>query len=166
MNAAEAINWALRHIQRHRATLVPADGWEDTKATQADKPSPHSSQSTAQLIKRLLKAFPPREGFRISQVAGTNSMEPMIDANSVVVLERLTPAILERQPLLPGDVVIYTNGGMEIIHELISETTFLGKPAWLIKGRNNFLPDGKIPTDRILWRMVGAMHGRQQRDGD
>jgi len=151
--------------------LLPPRGELDLIPSQSDKPSPHSSLSRTKILSLLAYDFNSRTGFSVHRVANTNSMEPLFDDNSLVILEILEgkwrDLRLRLQPFVEGDVVIYKTTRGNIIHVLNTQTTFLGKKAWIIKGTNNKLPDmQKVPESAITHRLVGIMYGRQVRPGD
>jgi hypothetical protein len=153
------------------APLLHTGGRKSHEPTQNDQPSPKSSSTRNQLYSRLAKAYPSKEGFLRSGVANTNSMEPLLDDSDVVVTESLEGKWrgprLKNQPLKEGDVVIYESNIGRIIHTLKSPTTFLGEPAWVIQGHNNFLPDmTKVPEDKIIARLVSINYGRSVRKND
>jgi hypothetical protein len=167
MNSAEIINYInqkLLSIQQ-QGTII-GDAFEESKPSQADKPSAHSSLSQG-LLSRMAgrcieEAKKSGKKLSTSYVANTNSMEPFIDDNCIVLLED-SPAGTK---FYPGDIVVYNNGGTLIIHTLKDKTTFLGEPAWIIQGYNNFLPDGKIPEKLIVKRYVGHFVGVPNREND
>ena len=167
------IEWAnnfLLRLARRRAALLTG-GFDPGAPSQRDKPSPKSSYSVSFLRSRLLKLFPPSEGFLVSRIANTNSMEPLFDDSDLVVLELLTGRWrrdrLRREPFAPGQVVVYPSSVGRIIHVLKERTIFLGRPAWVVQGFNNFLPDmAKILEDRIESRLVLVGYGRRVREGD
>jgi len=74
---------------------------------------------------------------------------------------------LELQPFKPGQTVTYDSTSGSIIHVLKKETTFLGEPAWILQGTNNFLPDmSKVPESQITSRLYIPAYCRQRREGD
>lgn len=143
-------------------------GFVETKETQADKPSAHSSFSKSKIKRIAYSAV--REAKTLSdlnietaEVSNTNSMEPFLDDNCIVLLEE-TPVGTE---FWAGDIVVYQNNNKLVIHELKEKTTFLGEPAWIIKGKNNFLPDMvKVMEKDIIKRYFGHFVARPQRDND
>jgi len=136
--------------------------------TQSDKPSPHSSLSLAQTKSQLGK-YSTNKGYYLAGVANTNSMEPLFDDNCIVAMEKLDkewgPGRLSKQPLTPGDIVVWRYGLMGIIHILVKEVD----DGWIIKGWNNFKADlgGKaVPRYLIESRLVAIGYSKQQRDND
>ena len=168
MNNADIINWWVglwRKEEQHGTEVAFLGDFDPGQETQKDKPSPHSSYTTDELYTIAQKAFTPRKHWVVG-VANTNSMEPLFDDNSIIVLERLDKTMLEKQPLRSGDIVIYESGARSIIHRLIKPYDNNGVPSWTIKGDNNFLIDGIIATDRITHRLVGILYGRERRSND
>lgn len=152
-------------------SIEPAGEWGDTKPTQSDKPSPSAYGSLQEAADGLKRAFPYEEGYKVSLIANTNSMEPFIDDNTVVVSERLDTSkfrekFLKEVPFRAGQVVIWQSNKGRIIHRLREETVFLGKPAWIIWGDNNHFPDGKIPESHIVARLKALAYCEPRRDND
>ena len=178
INNLELFNIAMKMLKYLPVKSKPSilGSYEGGKATQADKPSAHSSLSS-NWAERAGKALAERiytidktTNISVHSVANTNSMEPLFDDNCKVCLEELTPVILARQPLVAGDIItyeaVYKGVKTSIIHRLHSKTTFLGEPAWIVWGDNNFVPDGKVREKLIKRRLVGIIYGKQKRDGD
>lgn len=137
----------------------------DIRATQADKPSASSSLSKSDLMGRLKRAFPQLDKFTIFNVADTNSMEPYIDDNSLVVVENVD----ENFELRPGQIIIYDGTNIFgrfvwVIHRIwkISQT---GK-SFYIKGDNNYFADGWIRRDKIYYNVVNIGYYEQMEEGD
>lgn len=130
-----------------------------------DKPSPHSSIPLDELHAKAQRDWP-SDRFCISMVANTNSMEPLIDDNSVVVLEVLTPEVLTTEPLQAGDVVVFEHEGRAIIHMLLRYRIYEGRFWWMIGGLNNYLPDGEICASQATHRLVAVYYGQSLRPGD
>jgi len=159
--------WWLRLNSPKSAVLV---GSLDLKPSQGDKPSPHSSHVLMNVYRDEAKKHPVWLGYKVSTVANTNSMEPLLDANCVVVLELLSGEWSDRlieQPFEKGDVVTYNTSVGSIIHVLKSRTTWLGEPAWILQGSNNFLPDmSKVLESGITGRLFKVCYCRQVIEGD
>lgn len=162
-------NYLFNKPEPQHASVIDGEVSEETKPTQSNKPSPSSSISIADAYRKLKKVYPEKEGFTISQIANTNSMEPYIDANCLVVLEVLDDTWrsgrLNRQPLKKGDVVVWNAGTTRIIHEIIDV-----KPdGYVIKGKNNFSSDlfGRPISEKlIVCRLHAIVYCRQDVDGD
>lgn len=134
----------------------------DSKPSQADKPSPHSHMQKSEVYVRLGRAYPDSEGFQRFKVANTNSMEPWIDDNAVVVGSR------NISKLTKGDVVVYEGTGLLSGHLVVHKIKLVsdsGKSFW-IKGDNNFRADGWIRIDKIVWRVVDVGYAEPQREDD
>lgn len=135
----------------------------DLEPTERDKPSPHSSLTFSELYVFLTNMFTEQGGYKVVRIANTNSMEPLIDQNSLVILENLSPVRLNRQPLLPGDIVTYPTTTGNIIH-MLEELTPRG---WVIRGVNNTVADMSfVPPSVIKWRVVGVFYTREMVKGD
>ncbi len=138
---------------------------EDLKPTQSDKPSPNSSLTITEAKQKLSMGFQsPR--FQIFTVLNTNSMEPFIDANSLVAAEVLTVGALNKQPLTIGSICIYNKTirgkNLKILHRIaqVSDTKVL------FKGDNNFYYDPWVKKEFVTHRMVGQAFAQQQLAGD
>jgi hypothetical protein len=136
-----------------------------TQPTARDKPSPHSSLPMAELMAKARREWPaPR--FAVSQAANTNSMEPLIDDNCVLVLEELSDEVKSQTPLSPGDVVVYPHQGREIIHMLYRQRKIGGAPWWPVGGWNNYFADGEVCEADITHRLAGLFYGQPRRPKD
>jgi len=170
MISRDLLDWVNSFIGRWNPPRGAAMGSLDLKPTQKDKPSNHSSHDLMQTYRRLKRSYPLYKGYRVSLVANTNSMEPLLDDNSVMVMELLQGDWSDRlfdQPLVAGDIVTYDSTSGSIIHVLKKPTTWLGKPAWILQGTNNFLPDmSKVLEEQITSRKFIQADCRQRRDGD
>ena len=167
------IGWLNDFLMRRAAgtNAVLTSDFEESAPTQQDKPSPKSSLSKTHHSQALSQAYPISSGFTISAIANTNSMEPFLDDSDLVVLEDLTGKWRDQRlavlPFAPGQIVIYSSSAGRIIHTLKERTTFLGNPAWIIMGHNNFFPDMvKVPESAIVARLVCIAYGRPNRDND
>lgn len=157
-------------LERMSKGTVTLGGGFDDKPTQKDKPSAHSSLSLLscqKLAYAAVKRGALLEGGRklsYTTVANTNSMEPFIDDNCVVILEE-TPVGTE---FWAGDVVIYrAPSGNLIIHSLKEKVLYDGEPGWIIQGKNNFLPDMvRLKEKDIIKRYVGHFVSVPKRKGD
>jgi len=157
-------------INRFRTPEISTVGSLDLVPTEKDKPSNHSSLEKRKTYNSLYWLYTSKKGYRVSMVANTNSMEPMIDSNCILVLEALQGKWswrLEKQPLEVGQTVTYDTTVGSIVHNLKVKTTWLGKPAWLLQGLNNKLPDmSKVKEDQIPYRLCGIVYCQQEREGD
>jgi len=159
--------WLSRLGSPKQATLM---GDLDMVPTQNDKPSNHSSHDLMATYRQLKKDYPGYKGYRVSTVANTNSMEPLLDDNSVLVLEVFSGKWIKRlfdQPFSKGDIVTYDSTSGSIIHVLKIKTIWLGRPAWILQGANNFLPDmSKVLESQITSRLFIQADCKQKREGD
>jgi len=135
------------------------------KPTQSNKPSPHSSLTLFEAKNLFAKMFPAPK-YWVTFVSNTNSMEPWIDDNTIVALERLDSSVLIKQPLTVGDIVVWyrSSNNTYIIHRIMEVDKH--KDRYYIKGDNNFLADGWIPISDIRFRLVSMIYTRQIRDND
>jgi len=149
--------------------FVEPSGTIDLKPSQKDKPSPHAGLSMSELRRRLITAFPYSEGYKISYVANTNSMEPLIDDNSIAVQERLDVPkwrvkFLKKAGFKKGDIVVYSWRGIRFIHML---QLYQRGRGWLVQGVNNKVPDPfYVPEKAILSRVVCIGYSVQKRRRD
>jgi hypothetical protein len=163
MNNVELFNYWYS-LFGGRATIKIL-GNNNEEPTQSDKPSPHSNYSKQELWRRARKSFP-EDNISIFEVANTNSMEPLFDDNCQVIMEDVSVGANIRQPLVEGDIVVYESNGGLIIHRLTEQRLINNDIYWLLRGDNNFLPDGWIKQSRIKYRLVGVLYGSQERKGD
>lgn len=147
--------------------IVHEPSFERPKPTQEDQPSASSSLSQSQLHNRLSKAFPDKDGFKIFTVSDTNSMEPYIDDNSLIVVERVDEGFILRE----GQVVVYQrphpqikNVTQLVLHRIL-ELSSIGD-RFFIKGDNNYFSDGWINRNQILYNLVGLGYYLQEEQGD
>lgn len=140
-----------------------SNGKNKTEPTQQNKPSPASSLNINTTFAKLKQLFPQ---YKVSFIANTNSMEPLIDYNCITISENITNAVLKKQPLDKGDIVIYDRGRGRIIHELIEPYTKNNVKGWIIKGQNNFTIDGFIETQYIKQRVVSIWYTQRTHKGD
>jgi hypothetical protein len=155
------------------APMVFFDGWPTGlfKPNHQDKPSPHAS------LDRWYNEIEQTEAlFRLpryhvyKELPNTNSMEPIIDTNTIIILEALTPRVLRQQPLQSGDIVTWLDDAADygVLHRVLGV-----KPnnQFYIKGDNCVYPDHingrpEIPGDYIIDRVVGLIYTRQEREHD
>jgi len=155
-----------KYLKLKKETTVYMGKWDNETPTQSNKPSAHSSLTKSEARAKLQKGFPRGSKWRYFNVANTNSMEPFIDANSIVLCEKVYSGTLNKQPLTVGDICIYKRerDGLLIIHRI--EQVKLEKGLYKFKGDNNFRSDGWIKVENILWRYVGQIQTRQIETGD
>lgn len=127
------------------------------KPTQRDKPSNYSKYTLTELRKSIRL----QNNEVIANVRNTNSMEPWIDENTLVVL---CPVNLDKERILSGKIVVYEKGEQLIIHRVcrISDS---GKSAW-IEGDNNQIADGWVPLSKIKYGVKSIHYGQRIRDND
>lgn len=160
------------------ASKVLTEGDLEDKPTQRDKPSPSSHFPRDELLRKKKRQWPRRDGYWITLVANTNSMEPVIDDNSVVVCEDLRTVkgkeFLEEWPLQIGDVCVYVGdqklwGGRPwIIHQIYQiKTDAYGDKSYKFRGVNNFGVDpGWVWEENIILRAFEFCSARHLREGD
>lgn len=158
---------------------------ESTPPTEKDKPSPSSHWVLNDLYKRLKRQWSTSQGYRVSLIANTNSMEPIIDDHTVSVSEDFTTAkgkeYLKLVPISEGDICVYeadpkiwgynqVNGEkvpFRVVHEVIMIQQINNQPHYRFKGVNNKLPDpGWIKEEKIVARSFSWNNARQPRKGD
>jgi hypothetical protein len=158
----------LRDMIDNNEVVVHIGSFKWEGPSQKDKPSNSSSLTKKELKARLLKGFPWYAGFIIWGVEDTNSMEPYIDDNSLVVMEKTTSKVLSKYPLKRGQVVVYprlVNGQQILIIHRIVQLDNLGEKFY-IKGDNNYFADGWINKDLIKYRLVAKGDFQQEEEGD
>lgn len=134
------------------------------KPTQEDKPSAHSSLTKDQARNLINNGFP-YSGYNVVNVANTNSMEPFIDSNSLVITEIITPDVLQNQPIVPGDICVYKRfDGVLVLHRVIKVSKELNRIYF--QGDNNFFPDYSVKPEQVLYRYIGQVQTRQENHGD
>ena len=133
---------------------------EDITPTQGDKPSAHSSLNKTQALS--IKSFFPEPQYKLYTVANTNSMEPFIDANTIVICEKLTSRVIGIQPIVKGDICIYNHDNLNIIHRVKQVKDNL----YYFRGDNNFFSDGWVARTAIKYRYVGQIQTKQILEGD
>jgi len=153
-------NWLKKELDK--LPIIMGDFEWDTRPTQQDKMSPHSHMPLNEVYVRLARAYSSSEGFQRFKVQNTNSMEPWIDDNTIVV------GSTNLTDLTKGDVVIYRGVvrtiPLLIVHR-IKKISASGK-SFYIRGDNNFYPDGWVRIEKIVWRVVNVGYAQPQRDDD
>ena len=139
----------------------------DLKPTQKDKPSAHSSLELKETYKKIKNTYP-EPNYRLFSVTNTNSMEPFIDYNSLVITEKIRYSILQKQPLGIGDICIYegTIRGRQvmIIHRIKKINN--DKSKYYFLGDNNFFGDGWITLKNIKYRYCGQIQTLRLKKND
>lgn len=139
----------------------------DLKPTEKDKPSAHSSLSKSEAMIKLKKIFYTSK-YQIVTVRNTNSMEPFIDSNSIIVTEKLSESVLNTQPMTIGDICVYEGKirGVKtlIIHRI--QGMNLDKTLYRFKGDNNFKQDPWVEKSQIKYRYIGQIQTRIELVGD
>jgi|SRR3989339_936220 len=93
-------------------------------------------------------------GALIVAVSDTNSMDPVLDEDSLLVV---TPADSE-SGIAEGDIIIFHREEKLIVHRVISVGT--DENGWfaITKGDNNLIDDGKIRGDKVMGVVVGILY--------
>jgi len=94
-------------------------------------------------------------GIRIVNIADTNSMDPVIDAEATVV--ETIPKTSDELHL--GDIISYKSGDNLIIHRIIEISS--DENGWFatVKGDNNSVPDpDKVRFEQIKGVVVGILY--------
>ena len=149
-------------------------GGVDSVPTQRDKSSPSSHFSVEELLAKKRKQWPAGNGYFVLTLQNTNSMEWLVDDNSVVVCEDLrTPEgqeFIKKAPLRIGDICGYYtksfgSSATLILHQVVE----IDKKNKLYKfrGTNNWASDsGLVREEDILLRAFEFCSGQQKRVGD
>ena len=159
--------WNWRKTSKVRYQVHIGDLSYNSIPTQADKPSNHSSLTLAEGINLAQLICSKEKGCMWSFVSNTNSMEPKLDDNNIVVLEPLNDARLIKQQLVGGQTVIYhykNDEKMSIIHRI--QAPGPKKKGFYFKGDNNFHSDGYVPVEWCKYRLMVKIYTRQRREGD
>lgn len=140
---------------------------EDTRPTESNKPSAHSSLTFEAAYNTLYNTFP-EPVFKIFTVSNTNSMEPFIDANSLIIAEKINSRVLSEQPLTVGDICIYETTIRGVFYRIIHRIKAIDdeKQRYMFLGDNNIFVDGWVVLDAIKYRYVGQVQLRQIEAGD
>lgn len=89
--------------------------------------------------------------FMFAVVEG-KSMEPLLQTGDLVFVYRADPHTIHE-----GDVVVYERPGRSfIIHRVIKVMEEDGKIYFIIKGDNNPVPDGAIPSEWITGKVLSV----------
>jgi hypothetical protein len=138
---------------------------ESDEPTGGDKPTPHSSLTLSQalkiaeLVSKKATQYTKKNNNYFT-IKNTNSMEWLIDSNTVVVAEEVT----SNTPLKVGDVVIYNGEGSPLMPntQVMHRITKTLDDEYYIKGDNNKFGDGWINKKWISWRAYTFINARQQ----
>lgn len=134
--------------------------------TSRDKPSPTSSLTREQVLNLAATVAKRAKEFlnkpiKYFTIENTNSMEWLIDANTVVVAEQIDDAT----PIHVGDIVVYDGTGSDVMvdgwtvmHRIIKYDEKTKK--YLIKGDNNLNVDGWIDRKYFLWKPFCFINGQ------
>jgi len=84
-------------------------------------------------------------------VAPTGSMLPVLDSNSILLIEKVTGAELRK-----NDIAVYeiTPGGMNIVHRAKE----VSPDGVYFEGDNNGRSDGWIKAEKVHWRIAGILY--------
>ena len=171
------LNNRLQKIENRMSTIATIGEVLDQTPSQHNKPSPTSHWNLTQLYWSKRKEWPSKHGYHISLIANTNSMEPVIDDNTVVVSEDFSTEegkeFRDEWPIRVGDICVYEadpkywGGYSRIIHRIVDVKEENGNLLYKFRGNNNYSNDpGWIPEDKILLRCFEFSNARQPRVGD
>jgi hypothetical protein len=152
--------------------ILWVDRWDERLFTRAafDKPTPHSSMELyGKEVRKSHQVFQYPAYYVWNQVPNTNSMEPFLDTNTVVIFETVTDQVLKRQPLQIGDIVTWRDNDVGGLHRIIGANKT--RDAFYIRGDNCSYGDygqghSLIPLKLIKDRVVALVYTRRQRKGD
>jgi hypothetical protein len=135
--------------------------------TQRDKESNQTSYNIQEATK-MLKKFSDA-GCKVFRILDTNSMEPLLDDNTVIACEPLNEAVRKIQPLNLGHICLYEadwNNSM-VIHMIIGMREVGSKKQYRFRGLNNFRNDpGWVDEEKIKYRLVGVAYAHQDEEND
>ena len=148
--------WMLKY-ELSNVQLIDEKLREPLKPTQSDKPSAGSSYSRTK-AKNRLKDFS-KDNCTIYSVLNTNSMEPSIDSNSVIVAEPINDYTLGRQPITVGDILLYEHEWAgKIIHRVVHISIEKKVTKYFLKGDNNFRRDfASVKPEQLVGRYIGQI---------
>lgn len=169
--------WLKKWFCRSSRITIPVGGLNEV-VTQKDKPSPSSHFSLMELYNLKRRQYRPQDGYFWTLIQNTNSMEPLVDDNSVVVCENFRHSKgkkwLEEWPLRVGDVCIYVGDpavwgkDVMILHQI--SKVYIDKEGfrfYKFKGVNNWSSDyGWVPEKAIIYRAFEFCSAKQKREGD
>lgn len=127
-----------------------------------DKPSPHS-QLTKIALKNIAKNIvaTSKDLYVIELFGDTNSMEPDIDDNTLLVAHKYNPSDYE---IKPEDIVHYVHPNVagRVLHRVEKiRTGDDGNPEYYIRGDNNPWGDGWFGDDAIIGIACGKIWGEE-----
>lgn len=162
-----------KELEEIKTKTTPVGGL-DSIPTQLDKPSPSSHLSVEELLTLVGKKFPRSKGWFVSGVSPTNSMEPLIDDNSVVLYEDLRSpqgdGFLDDNPLRVGDVCgYYTEAFGQRVTMVIHQIVEVDVKNGLVKfrGLNNYASDPQwVKEEYVILRAVAVFFGSKVNEYD
>jgi hypothetical protein len=162
----DGLELKLKELSKLPATHIVADFDRITTGRLTeDKPSPHSPLNKSQLkgIANNVKASS-RELYVIELYGDTNSMEPDIDDNSIIVLVKYKPGV---HNINVQDVVHYRHPEVStlVLHRVEKVREDNGVKEYFIRGDNNPWGDGWFGDDAIIGIACGKFWGEEP-DGE
>ena len=119
------------------------------------KPSTNSSLDRKQ-TERVASAAAFAMRGTVCRIAATGSMEPVLNGNSYVVIEKCT-----LKDIGIGDIIAYTQSdGRNIVHRVI-ET---GAELWTRGDANNTNDPEKVTNSNLMGRVVVIVYGQKTND--
>lgn len=99
----------------------------------------------------ILPALLAQEGEFRFPLAGA-SMQPTLPAGSLLAIRPLT------EPPIPGDLVVFVQGGELVAHRLVRRLRPGRRVVWLAQGDNCPRPDPLLSPEQIIGRVYAATH--------
>jgi len=127
------------------------------KPTQKDKPSPTSNLSLTTAKRYVRSGF--NSKYRTMRVMDTNSMEPVIDDNTLLILDQRP----KKKDLGVGDIAVYWFKDILIVHRIIGYTS---DGRFIFKGDNNVFPDAPVHHNKVVYKYVGHVVCKQDEAHD
>ena len=149
--------------------VKPVGGFDDVPS-QRDKPSPSSHFTVEELLAKKRQQYPRRDGYFVLTVQDSNSLEPLVDDNSVVVCEDLRSAQgkkwLKAASLRAGDVCSYqTATCRQILHQIVEVDA--KNRLFRFRGFNNYASDAQwVKEEEVLLRAFEFCSARVEEEGD